>query len=154
MGIEVRMVAPKELWNDQVVVRAAEAIAATTGARISHTEDPGEGVRGADFVYTDVWVSMGEPGEVWEERIKLLKAYQVNAELMAATRNPDVKFLHCLPAYHDRQTRIGEDIFARTGMSSLEVTDDVFESAHSIVFDQAENRMHTIKALMVATLAV
>ncbi len=153
MGMEVRMAAPRALWNDEAVVQRAGAIAAATGARISHTIDAAEGVRGADFVYTDVWVSMGEPGEVWEERIGLLKPYQVNAGLMAATGNPDVKFLHCLPAYHDRQTKIGEDIFARTGMDGIEVTDDVFESPASIVFDQAENRMHTIKALLVATLA-
>ena len=153
MGMEVRMVAPRALWNDEAVVQRAGAIAAATGARISHTTDAAEGVRGADFVYTDVWVSMGEPGEVWEERIGLLKPYQVNAGLMAATGNSDVKFLHCLPAYHDRQTKIGEDIFARTGMDGIEVTDEVFESSASIVFDQAENRMHTIKALLVATLA-
>jgi len=153
MGIEVRMVAPRPLWNDEAVVATAETIAGATGARISHTTDAGAGVRGADFVYTDVWVSMGEPSDVWEERIGMLRPYQVNADLLAATGNDDVKFMHCLPAYHDRHTRIGEEIFAKTGMDSLEVTDEVFESRHSIVFDQAENRMHTIKALMVATLA-
>ena len=153
MGLEVRMVAPRSLWNDDAVVTAARRIAQATGARISHTTDPDDGVRGADFVYTDVWVSMGEPGEVWEERTGLLRPYQVNADLLAATGNDAVKFMHCLPAYHDRHTRIGEEIYAKTGMDSLEVTDEVFESSHSIVFDQAENRMHTIKALMVATLA-
>jgi ornithine carbamoyltransferase len=153
MGMAVHMVAPRSLWNDRAVAGTAERIAATTGARIRHTEDVEEGVRGADFVYTDVWVSMGEAAEVWEERIGLLRPYQINAGLLAATGNDDVKFMHCLPAYHDRQTRIGEDIFRRTGMAGLEVTEEVFESGHSIVFDQAENRMHTIKALMVATIA-
>jgi ornithine carbamoyltransferase len=153
MGIEVRMVAPQPLWNSDAVIGEASQIAERTGARISLTEDASAGVRGADFVYTDVWVSMGEPSEVWDERIRLLKPYQVNAQLMAATGNADAKFMHCLPAYHDRQTKIGEEIFARTGMDGLEVTDEVFESSSSIVFDQAENRMHTIKALLVATLA-
>ena len=118
----------------------------------THTEDTKEGVKGVDFIYTDVWVSMGEPKEVWDERIALLKDYQVNAELMAATGNPNTKFLHCLPAFHDLNTVVGQDIFAKTGMDALEVTDEVFESDASIVFDQAENRMHTIKAVMVATL--
>jgi ornithine carbamoyltransferase len=153
MGIEVRMVAPRPLWNSDAVIGEARQIAERTGARISLTEDVAVGVRGADFVYTDVWVSMGEPSEVWEERIRLLKPYQVNAELLAAAGNADAKFMHCLPAYHDRQTKIGEEIFARTGMDGVEVTDEVFESPRSIVFDQAENRMHTIKALLVATLA-
>ena len=152
LGMDVRIVAPKELWNTPDIIAAAEAIAAKTGAKITHTEDTKEGVKGVDFIYTDVWVSMGEPKEVWDERIALLKDYQVNAELMAATGNPNTKFLHCLPAFHDLNTVVGQDIFAKTGMDALEVTDEVFESDASIVFDQAENRMHTIKAVMVATL--
>jgi ornithine carbamoyltransferase len=153
MGIDIRMVAPRRLWNEPGVIAAAKGIAERTGARITHTEDVETGVDGADFLYTDVWVSMGEPDEVWQERIRLLTPYQVNAELVAETGNPDVKVLHCLPAFHDRHTTVGEDIFRRTGLRSLEVTDEVFESPRSIVFDQAENRMHTIKAVMVATLA-
>jgi len=151
-GMDVRIVGPKELWNDPAIIASAEEIAATTGARITHTDDPKEGVKGVDFIYTDVWVSMGEPKEVWDERIAQLSPYQVNAELMAATGNADTKFLHCLPAFHDRNTKVGEDIYQKTGMDALEVTDEVFESSASIVFDQAENRMHTIKAVMVATL--
>ncbi len=119
---------------------------------ILHTEDPKAGVNGVDYIYTDVWVSMGEPKEIWNERIEQLRDYQVNAELMAATGNPDCKFLHCLPAFHDRNTTVGEDVYQATGMDALEVTDEVFQSDASIVFDQAENRMHTIKAVMVATL--
>jgi ornithine carbamoyltransferase len=152
MGMDVRIVAPPALANDYSVVRAAEELAATTGARITRTEDVDAGVRGADFLYTDVWVSMGEPKEVWVERIAQLKPYRVTMEVLRATGNPDVKFLHCLPAYHDRNTTVGEEVFERTGEDSLEVTDEVFESPHSIVFDQAENRMHTIKAILVATL--
>lgn len=152
LGMDVRMVAPKELQNSAEIVATAREIAATTGARITITDDVAKGVKGADFIYTDVWVSMGEPKEVWDERIALLKDYQVNAALMAGTGNPDVKFLHCLPAFHDRGTKVGEDIFQKTGMTALEVTDEVFESPGSVVFDQAENRMHTIKAVMVATL--
>lgn len=152
MGMDVRMVGPTELATEQSVKAAARALAETTGARITVTSDSVEGVRGCDFLYTDVWVSMGEPKEVWEERIAQLKPYQVNAQLLEATGNPDVKFLHCLPAFHDRNTTVGEEIYAKTGMDALEVTDEVFESDASIVFDQAENRMHTIKAVMVATL--
>lgn len=152
LGMDVRIVAPKELWNAPEIIAQATEIAATTGARITHTDDPAAGVRGVDFIYTDVWVSMGEPASVWAERIALLKDFQVNAALMAATGNPECKFLHCLPAFHDRNTKVGEDIFQQTGMGALEVTDEVFESSASIVFDQAENRMHTIKAVMVATL--
>jgi len=152
LGMDVRIVAPKELWNAPEIIAQAQALAATTGARITHTDDPAAGVKGVDFIYTDVWVSMGEPKEVWAERIEMLKDFQVNAQLMAATGNPDTKFLHCLPAFHDRNTAVGEDIFQKTGMGALEVTDEVFESPASIVFDQAENRMHTIKAVMVATL--
>ena len=152
MGMDVRIVAPKELWNSAEVIATAAEIAEQTGARLTHTDDPVAGVRGVDFVYTDVWVSMGEPKEVWADRIALLKPYQVNTELLAATGNPGVKFMHCLPAFHDRGTAVGEALYEQTGMEALEVTDEVFESAHSIVFDQAENRMHTIKAIMVATL--
>ncbi len=152
MGMDVRIVAPRKLWNHQEVIEQAQAIADETGARITHTEDVDEGVAGVDFLYTDVWVSMGEPKEVWAERIELLRPYQVNAATLKATGNPDVKFMHCLPAFHDRNTTVGEDLFQQTGMEALEVTNDVFESSHSIVFDQAENRMHTIKAVLVATL--
>ena len=152
MGMDVRMVAPRELWNTDEVIAAATAIAETTGARITPTEDVGEGVAGVDFVYTDVWVSMGEPKEKWAERIELLHPYQVNADLMKRTGNPDVRFMHCLPAFHDRQTTVGEQLFQATGRDALEVTDEVFESEASIVFDQAENRMHSIKAILVATL--
>jgi ornithine carbamoyltransferase len=152
MGMEVRMVAPCALWNTDEVIAAARAIAETTGARITHTEDVDEGVAGVDFVYTDVWVSMGEPKEKWAERIELLHPYQVNADLMKRTGNPDVRFMHCLPAYHDRNTIVGEQLFQATGRDELEVTDEVFESDASIVFDQAENRMHSIKAILVATM--
>jgi len=152
MGMDVRIVAPKALWNTPEVVDAAKARAQETGARITQTEDVRAGVEGADFLYTDVWVSMGEPAEVWDERIGLLRDYQVTAQVMEATGNPQAKFLHCLPAFHDRHTKVGEDIYQRTGMEALEVTDEVFESPASIVFDQAENRMHTIKAVLVATL--
>jgi ornithine carbamoyltransferase len=152
MGMDVRMVAPRALWNTSEVIAAATAIAETTGARITHTQDIDQGVAGVDFVYTDVWVSMGEPKEKWAERIELLHRYQVNADLMKRTGNPDVRFMHCLPAFHDRQTTVGEQLFQATGRDALEVTDEVFESEASIVFDQAENRMHSIKAILVATM--
>ncbi|MDO5645450.1 MAG: ornithine carbamoyltransferase [Dermabacter sp.] len=152
MGMDVRMVGPAELRPEQSVIDAAERLAESSGARITVTDDPAVGVQGCDFLYTDVWVSMGEPKEVWDSRIAQLSPYQVNAELLAATGNPDCKFLHCLPAFHDRHTSVGESIFEATGMPELEVTNEVFESAASVVFDQAENRMHTIKAVMVATL--
>lgn len=152
MGMDVRMVAPTELQNSDEVVEAAREIAKTTGARITITGNVEEGVKGVDFLYTDVWVSMGEPKEVWDERIKLLLPYQVNAQLVAKTGNPNVKFLHCLPAFHDLNTTVGRDIYEKTGLDALEVTNDVFESDVNIAFDQAENRMHTIKAVMVATL--
>lgn len=151
-GMDVRMVAPTTLQNSSDVVAMARGIADKTGARITITDDVEAGVAGADFLYTDVWVSMGEPKEVWDERIALLKDYQVNQATMEAAGNPQVKFMHCLPAFHDRATKVGEDIFQATGMEALEVTDEVFESDASIVFDQAENRMHTIKAILVATL--
>lgn len=152
MGMDVRVVAPREVWNAPEIVDTASTIAASTGARITHTEDVAEGVAGVDFVYTDVWVSMGEPKETWEARISLLRDYQVNLDLLDLTGNPKVKFMHCLPGFHDRHTTVGEELYQKTGMAALEVTDEVFESEYSIVFDQAENRMHTIKAVLVATL--
>ena len=152
MGMDVRMVAPESLLNPAEVIESAAQIATQTGARITHTDDPGGGVQGVDYVYTDVWVSMGEPAERWQERIDLLLPYQVNQALLDKTGNPDVKFMHCLPAFHNRETAVGEQLFESTGLDALEVTEEVFESKHSIVFDQAENRMHTIKAVMVATL--
>ncbi|KOG56298.1 ornithine carbamoyltransferase [Streptomyces griseoflavus] len=152
LGMDVRMVGPESLRNAPEVVAEARRIAAGTGARITLTEDVAEGVAGVDFVYTDVWVSMGEPREIWDERVALLTPYQVTMDVLKATGNPRVKFLHCLPAFHDSDTTVGADVLARTGMSALEVTDEVFESAHSVVFDQAENRLHTIKAVLVATL--
>lgn len=152
LGMDVRIVGPKSLWNEDKWIEKANEIAKETGAKITHTDDPKEGVKGCDFLYADVWVSMGEPKEVWDERIALLKDFQVNKELMEATGNPNTKFLHCLPAFHDRNTTVGEDIFQKTGLESMEVSDEVFESEASVVFDQAENRMHTIKAVMVATL--
>lgn len=152
MGMDVRIVAPKQLWNTDHVVATATDIAAATGARITHTDDVDEGVAGVDYLHTDVWVSMGEPAQVWDQRIALLADYRVDARMIEATGNPDVRFMHCLPAFHDRDTTVGADLYDRTGMSAMEVTDEVFESDHSIVFDQAENRMHTIKAILVATL--
>lgn len=152
LGMDVRLCAPRDLWPHDDLVETCRGIAAETGARITLTEDPAEGVRGVDFLYTDVWVSMGEDPSVWEGRVKLLRPYQVNAELVALTGNPDVKFMHCLPAFHDRQTKVGEEMYERFGLEGMEVTDEVFESERSIVWDQAENRMHTIKAVMVATL--
>ncbi|RJL31365.1 ornithine carbamoyltransferase [Bailinhaonella thermotolerans] len=152
LGLDVRMVAPRDLWPGDEVVGPAREIADRTGARITLTEDVAEGVRGVDFVYTDVWVSMGEPKERWDERIRLLKPYQVNRDVIAATGNPRVKFMHCLPAFHNRETQVGEEIYQHTGLDALEVTEEVFEGPHSIVWDQAENRLHTIKAIMVATL--
>jgi ornithine carbamoyltransferase len=151
--MDVRIVAPPGLLPPAEVQAAARELAGRSGARITLTDDIAEGVRGADFVHTDVWVSMGEPKEVWAERIALLRPYQVNDAVLEATGNPAVKFMHCLPAFHDRETVVGEEVFQEFGLDALEVTDDVFESKASIVFDQAENRMHTIKALLVATLA-
>ena len=152
MGMDVRIVAPKALQPAAELVAECREIAAQTGARITITDDVALGVKGCDFLYTDVWVSMGEPDEVWKERIELLKPYQVNAALMAKTGNPDCKFMHCLPAYHNLETKVGRQVFEKFGMDGVEVTEDVFESPASIVFDEAENRMHTIKAVMVATL--
>jgi ornithine carbamoyltransferase len=153
MGMDVRMVGPATLRNPPEVVRAAQEIAVGTSARITQTDDVAAGVEGADFVYTDVWVSMGEPDQAWDDRITLLADYRVDAGVLRMTRNPDVKFMHCLPAFHDRLTKVGEDLWRRTGISELEVTDEVFEGPASIVFDQAENRLHTIKAVLVASLA-
>jgi ornithine carbamoyltransferase len=152
LGMDVRLCAPKHLWPEDELVDKCKSIAAETGARLTITDDVAEGVKGADFLYTDVWVSMGEPASVWEERVKLLKPYQVNAKAMGLTGNPDVKFMHCLPAFHNTETKIGADIYEKFGLESMEVTDEVFESEASIVFDEAENRLHTIKAIMVATL--
>ncbi|OKK13509.1 ornithine carbamoyltransferase [Streptomyces sp. CB02400] len=153
LGMDVRVVAPKAYWPAQEIVDRARELAVSSGARIALTEDVAEGVAGADFVATDVWVSMGEPKGVWDERIKALAPYAVTMDVLRATGNPDVGFLHCLPAFHDLGTKVGQDIFETHGLTSLEVTDEVFESAHSVVFDEAENRMHTIKAVLVATLA-
>ncbi|OSP42752.1 ornithine carbamoyltransferase [Streptomyces sp. 13-12-16] len=153
LGMDVRVVAPKAYWPAQEVVDRARELAASSGARVTLTEDVAEGVAGADFVATDVWVSMGEPKDVWDERIKALAPYAVTMDVLRATGNPDVRFLHCLPAFHDLGTKVGRDVFETHGLTSLEVTDEVFESVHSVVFDEAENRMHTIKAVLVATLA-
>jgi ornithine carbamoyltransferase len=152
MGMDFRAAAPKACWPTEELVAKCREIAKETGAKITLTEDVAEGVKGVDFLYTDVWVSMGEPAEVWQERIKLLKPYQVNMDVVKKTGNPHVKFLHCLPAFHNRETTMGEDIFQKYGLDGMEVTEDVFESVNSIVFDEAENRLHTIKAVMVATL--
>jgi len=152
MGMDFRAAAPKACWPDEALVKICMEIARETGAKITLTENVEEGVKDVDFLYTDVWVSMGEPAEVWAERIKLLKPYQVNLDVVKKTGNPKVKFLHCLPAFHNRETTMGEDIFQKYGMDGLEVTDEVFESPMSVVFDEAENRLHTIKAVMVATL--
>jgi len=153
MGSDVRLTGPDELHPPKDVVDIATGIAGRTGARITITNDPAEAVRGADFIHTDVWVSMGEPKDVWNERVKLLTPYQVNSALLRQSGNPAVKFMHCLPAFHDTNTVVGREMMEHTGMTSgLEVTDEVFTSGASIVFDQAENRLHTIKAIMVATL--
>ncbi|MFJ3538391.1 ornithine carbamoyltransferase [Streptomyces sp. NPDC090109] len=153
LGMDIRIVAPEAYWPAADVVERARKLAEASGATVTLTEDVTEGVRGADFVATDVWVSMGEPKEVWDERIAALAPYSVTMDVLRATGNPDVRFLHCLPAFHDLGTAVGRDIHARHGLTELEVTDEVFESAHSVVFDQAENRMHTIKAVLVATMA-
>jgi ornithine carbamoyltransferase len=153
LGMDVRLASPKSLWPRDEIVDLARSVANETGAQITITEDVAEAVRGCDVLLTDVWVSMGEADEVWAERIKLLTPYQVNAQTMAATGNPDVKFMHCLPAFHNTDTEVGKEILAKFGMEALEVTEEVFESSASLVFDEAENRMHTIKAVMVATLA-
>ncbi|NLS13583.1 ornithine carbamoyltransferase [Vibrio sp. SM6] len=152
MGMDIRLVAPKAFWPDETLVAQCREIAEHTGAVITLTEAVAEGVLGCDFLYTDVWVSMGEPPEAWDERVALMTPYQVNMAVLQATGNPNVKFMHCLPAFHNDETTIGKQVAEKYGMNGLEVTDEVFESEHSIVFDEAENRMHTIKAVMVATL--
>ena len=152
MGMDVRIVAPKALQPDQELIDTCMEIAKETGAKVTITDNVEEGVKGCDFLYTDVWVSMGEPDEVWAERINMLKPYQVNAKMMEMTGNPKCKFMHCLPAYHNLETQVGRDVHAKFGLDGVEVTEEVFESKISIVFDEAENRMHTIKAVMVATL--
>ncbi|MFD4689355.1 ornithine carbamoyltransferase [Streptomyces sp. NBC_00683] len=153
LGMDVRIVAPEAYWPAQEVVAQARKLAESSGARITLTEDIAEGVRGTDFVATDVWVSMGEPKEVWDERIAALAPYAVTMDVLRASGNDGVKFLHCLPAYHDLGTKVAREIHERHGLTELEVTDEVFESGHSVVFDEAENRMHTIKAVLVATMA-
>ena len=154
MGMDFRAAAPKACQPAEALVDTCRAIARETGAKITITDSVDEAVNGVDFLYTDVWVSMGEPDAVWEERINLLKPYQVNMDVVKKSGNPDVKFLHCLPAFHNRSTKIGEEIFQKFGLDGIEVTEDVFESDFSIVFDEAENRLHTIKAVMVATLGL
>ncbi len=152
-GMDVRIVAPRALWPEGALVDRALQLATRTGGRITLTDDVHAGVRDVDFVHTDVWVSMGEPESAWSERIELLGDYQVNAAVMEATGNPDARFMHCLPAFHNRDTQVGEEVYRKFGLDGLEVTEEVFEGPGSIVFDQAENRLHTIKAVMVATLA-
>lgn len=152
MGMDFRAAAPKQCQPADDLIKQCRQIAKVTGASITVTDNVNEAVKGVDFLYTDVWVSMGEPDSVWEERIQLLRPYQVNMDIVKKTGNPDVKFLHCLPAFHNRDTKVGEEIFQKYGLDGMEVTEDVFESHHSIVFDEAENRLHTIKAVMVATL--
>jgi ornithine carbamoyltransferase len=152
MGMDFRAVAPKKMWPEEELVATCRSIAKETGATITLTDSVDEGVKGVDFLYTDVWVSMGEPDHVWEERIKMMLPYQINQKMLDKTGNPNVKFLHCLPAFHNRQTTIGEQIYQKFGIEAMEVNDEVFESPASLVFDEAENRLHTIKAVMVATL--
>ncbi len=152
IGMDIRLCAPRSLWPDTVLVTKCQGLAKINGGQITMTEDVGLAAKGCDYVYTDVWVSMGEPDGVWDERIRLLTPYRVTAAVMAATGNPHAKFLHCLPAFHNRDTEVGEATFQKFGIDCMEVTDEVFESPASVVFDQAENRMHTIKAVLVATL--
>lgn len=152
MGMDFRIAAPKELFPEEKLLAKCRAIALDTGAKVTVTDDAAAAVKDADILYTDVWVSMGEPEEVWEERIRLLKPYQINMELVNLTGNPKVIFQHCLPAFHDLNTKVGKTVYEKFGLKELEVTDEVFESKYSVVFDEAENRMHTIKAVMVATL--
>ena len=152
MGMDVRLCAPKACWPIEAIINDANAIAKKSGAKITITDSVKDAVKGCDFLYTDVWLSMGESEDKWPERIKLLKPYQINAGVMKMTGNSNVKFMHCLPAFHNAETKVGKDIKAKFGLDAMEVTDDVFESKASIVFDQAENRMHTIKAILVATI--
>ena len=151
-GMDVRIVAPESLWPDPELVKTCKLLAEQTGARITVTSDVAGGVEGADFVHTDVWVSMGEPESVWAERIELLRPYQVNGDVMRATGRTDAKFMHCLPAFHNRDTKVGEEVYQKFGLDGLEVTEEVFESDNSVVFDQSANRLHTIKSVLVATL--
>jgi len=153
LGMDVRLCAPQSLWPKDDLVATCRGLAKETGARLMLTEDVGEGVRGVDYLHTDVWVSMGEPASVWEERIRLLRPYQVNADVVRRTGNPSVKFMHCLPAFHNRETKVGAEIYEKFGLEAMEVDDEIFESERSIVFDQAENRLHTIKAILVASLS-
>ena len=148
MGMDFRSAAPREYQPDKQLVEKCLEIAKETGARITITDNVDQAVKGVDFLYTDVWVSMGEPDSVWEERIRLLRPFQVNMDVIRKTGNPDVKFLHCLPAFHNRETKVGEEIFRKYGLDGMEVTEEVFESDLSIVFDEAENRMHTSKAVL------
>lgn len=152
MGIDFRAAAPKKCQPDEKLVKTCMEIAKSTGAKITITDDVKEAVKGVDFLYTDVWVSMGEPKEIWKERIELLKNYQINRKVIELTGNPNVKFLHCLPSFHNLETKVAREIYEQFGITEMEVTDEVFESEASIVFDEAENRLHTIKAIMVATL--
>ena len=152
MGMDFRTAAPLAFQQNKELVDQCKSIAGETGAKITITENVDEAVSDVDFLYTDVWVSMGEPDSVWEERIKLLRPYQVNMDIIKRAGNPDVRFLHCLPAFHNRETKVGEEIYNKFGLDGMEVTEDVFESEYSVVFDEAENRLHTIKAVMVATL--
>ncbi len=151
LGMDARLCGPEALWPPDDVVRTARSLAERSGARCRVLDDPVSAVAGVDFVYTDVWLSMGEPAAGWSDRVSALRPFRVTSELMAASGNPEVRFLHCLPALHDRKTDLGEQLYELTGLEGIEVTDEVFESEASVVFDQAENRMHTIKALMVAT---
>ena len=152
LGMDVRLCSPNSLWPDEALMEQCKQLAAETGARLTVTDNVEEGVAGVDYLYTDVWVSMGETDAVWKERIELLRPYQVNMQTIEKTGNRNVKFLHCLPAFHNRETTVGEEIYQKYQLDGLEVTEEVFESDHSIVFDQAENRLHTIKAVMVATI--
>ncbi|GCE45464.1 ornithine carbamoyltransferase [Thermosporothrix hazakensis] len=152
MGMDIRLAGPRATWPEESMLARAQAIARETGARILLTEDPAEAVEGCDYIHTDVWVSMGEAPELWAERVKQMLPYQVNSQMMALAKNPNVKFMHCLPALHNTETKLGQEVYAQYGIEAMEVTDEVFESEASIVFDQAENRLHTIKAVMVATL--
>lgn len=152
LGMDVRLCGPQHLWPEEELLHTCQDMAAETGARLTLTDDVAKGVKGVDYLCTDVWVSMGEPDSVWKERIKLLQPYQINAKAMELTGNPNVKFMHCLPAFHNRDTEVGQEMYEKFGLDGMEVTEEVFESERSIVFDEAENRLHTIKAIMVATL--
>jgi ornithine carbamoyltransferase len=152
MGMDVRLCAPKACWPLETIINDANAIATQSGAKVTITESVRDAVKDCDFLYTDVWLSLGEAEEKWAERIKFLKPYQINADVMKMTGNPKIKFMHCLPAFHNAETKVAKDIKTKFGLEAMEVTDDVFESKASIVFDQAENRMHTIKAILVATI--